>query len=1015
MPAHKKQQFTVDLKTLEQLPVAAALFDNKKVYFLNNKAIELFKFPKQKVKNLHEINIFDLLNPTYHKSVKSNNLKILKGEKFPSVELDFKDHKGKTLHLEINSNLTFLDGKKVIQSTFTEITERKSTELLLKETKEKFELIANNAYDIISFYTYTPKEGYMYVSPNIKKILGYSPEELTSDHNFFNKRIIGNKAEFLKIDTYLKDLQKRNICKNFNYIFKTVKKNKEEVWLENSLVPITDEKGKITFYMNVLRDVTGQKEKEIELQSQYSNYQNLLDNSQVAYAIHNQGIIVYCNKELLNLLKLKDKKEILGKFATDFFSIDDRKKIINRIKEVYKTRKLNEPNAYRLVDIKGNKVEVEIRSNLIKYNNSTCILSSIFNISQQRQLERERLRSEITEQNNLLLQKEIEEKQLAEQRLIERTGRLASILENTSHLIWTVNKERQALSFNKNFFKTVWRRYNVKIREGCKIDELIEDGRKEYVDYWYPKYDRAFKGEKLEFEREDVDGDGNVVYRKIFINPIFNKAGKVIEVSCIAHDITETKVYEQKLKTQSAKLNAIFESGSHIVWTINKNREITSCNKNYEDAIIKLHDVKPIIGKSLYSKEVGLKATGDSYVGVWDKQYEIAFNGKSTEFITERITKDKHRVIRQIYLQPIFNQDGDVEEVSGIAHDITDKKMSEQKLFNQAAKLNSIFDSSHHYIWTIDADQKLTSFNKNYFDLIANLYNTQPYIGLVLNRGILSNNKEYNDLLKHHYEKAFEGHPTNFEIETLDKNYNKIYLDIFLNPITDNNKVIEVSGIAHDVTDRNIAQLRMEQSLKEKEVLLKEVHHRVKNNMQVISSILNLQSSYVTDEYTLLLLKESQNRIKTMAYIHESLYQNKSFTSVNFSDYISTLTNNIIHSYAVNQEKISLVLNLEKINLSLDNSIPAGLIINELITNAIKHAFVALPNGIITINLKSENNSVYLEVKDNGMGFNPSIDFKNTNSLGLQLVNTLVDQIGAELTFKSEKGKGTVILITFKM
>lgn len=152
-----------------------------------------------------------------------------------------------------------------------------------------------------------------------------------------------------------------------------------------------------------------------------------------------------------------------------------------------------------------------------------------------------------------------------------------------------------------------------------------------------------------------------------------------------------------------------------------------------------------------------------------------------------------------------------------------------------------------------------------------------------------------------------------------------------------------------------------------------------------------------------------------MAYIHESLYQNKSFTSVNFSDYISTLSGNIIQSYAVSEEKIKLILNLEKINLSLDNSIPAGLIVNELITNAIKHAFINSNNGHITINLKSENNTVYLEVKDNGSGFDPSIDFRNTNSLGLQLVNTLADQIGAELTFKSELKKGSQILIAFKM
>jgi PAS domain S-box-containing protein len=1015
MRGAKKQTEILDLTTLNQLPVATALFDNKKVYFLNKKAIKLFKISKAQEKHIEKLNIFKLLNPSFHSRIKKNNLLILKGEIFPSIELDFKDFKGNTVYLEINSNAVVLNGKKVIQSVFTEITERKKTEDLIKDTKEKFELITNNAHDIISFYTYYPEEKYLYVSPNIKKILGYSPEDLLKDCNFFNRKVTENKTDFLKIDKRLTKLQKKNIVENFNYTYKITKKNKESAWLENHLVPITDEKGKIRFFINVLRDVTNQKEKEIELKQQYDNYQNLLDNSQIAYLIHRQGSIIYCNRETLKILKLKDKKEILGKFAVDFLSIEDRKKAINRIKEIYKKRRLNEPAIYKLLDSKGNKIEAELKSNLITYNNDSCILTSIYNISEQRQIERERLKNEIVEKNNKALQKEIKERELAENKLIERTGRLTSILENTSHLIWSVNKEKQILSYNKNFYNTIHDKFKIKISEGMTVHSLIKKNQKEYSELWYPKYDRVFKGEKFEFEREDRDKDNNIVYRKIFINPIFNDKGKVIEVSCIAHDITAAKIYEQKLKAQSAKLNAIFESGSHIVWTINKKREITSCNKNYEDAIFKLHGVKPIIGKTLYSKETGIKQALDEYAVLWDKQYDIAFSGKSTEFITERNPENKGKVFRQIYLQPIFNQEGEVEEVSGIAHDITDKKISEQKLYNQAAKLNSIFDSSHHYIWTIDADQKLTSFNKNYFDLIASLYNTKPYVGLMLNRGILSNNKEYNELLKRHYLKAFNGEPTNFEIETLDKNYNKIYLDIFLNPIIENNKTIEVSGIAHDVTDKKTAQQRMEQSLKEKEVLLKEVHHRVKNNMQVISSILNLQSSYVSDEYTLALLKESQNRIKTMAYIHESLYQNKSFTSVNFSDYIYTLCSNIIHSYSVDQEKIELKLNLEKMNLSLDNSIPTGLIVNELITNTLKHAFKSQEKGRVTINLKSENNIVYLEVKDNGSGFDPNIDFKNTNSLGLQLVNTLVDQIDGKLIYKSEQGKGTEILISFKM
>lgn len=185
--------------------------------------------------------------------------------------------------------------------------------------------------------------------------------------------------------------------------------------------------------------------------------------------------------------------------------------------------------------------------------------------------------------------------------------------------------------------------------------------------------------------------------------------------------------------------------------------------------------------------------------------------------------------------------------------------------------------------------------------------------------------------------------------------------------------------------------------------------------MQVVSSILNLQSSYVSDEYALALLKESQNRIKTMAIIHESLYQNKSFSSVNFSDYVRTLISNIIHSYSSSKEKVKVELNIADVILPLDSSIPAGLILNELVTNAIKHAFPGTRHGVITVDLKCEENLVFLELKDNGVGFKDNVSFQNSHSLGLQLVNTLIEQIDGKYEFKSEKDIGTEIKVIFKM
>ncbi|MBL7918366.1 MAG: sensor histidine kinase [Bacteroidia bacterium] len=221
--------------------------------------------------------------------------------------------------------------------------------------------------------------------------------------------------------------------------------------------------------------------------------------------------------------------------------------------------------------------------------------------------------------------------------------------------------------------------------------------------------------------------------------------------------------------------------------------------------------------------------------------------------------------------------------------------------------------------------------------------------------------------------------------------------------------------LIRDITSEKKSAEKLTQSLKEKEVLLKEVHHRVKNNMQIISSILNLQSSYTTDEYILNLLRESQNRIKTMAYIHESLYQNKTFSSINFNDYLGQLTNNIIHSYSVNSEQIELKINCEKVILNLDVSIPLGLIINELVTNAIKHAFPGARKGIISINLATQNNFVLLTVEDNGIGMQEDLKPENSGTLGLQLVYTLVDQIDGKIKFERLQPNGTRVSINISM
>jgi len=200
----------------------------------------------------------------------------------------------------------------------------------------------------------------------------------------------------------------------------------------------------------------------------------------------------------------------------------------------------------------------------------------------------------------------------------------------------------------------------------------------------------------------------------------------------------------------------------------------------------------------------------------------------------------------------------------------------------------------------------------------------------------------------------------------------------------------------------------LKQSLAEKEVLLKEVHHRVKNNLQVISSILNLQSSYTDDPRTIELLKESQNRIKSMSFIHESLYQTKNFAGVNFKEYVHNLCNNLLFSYYPKGKRVFIEQDIADVHLNLDTSIPCGLIINELISNSLKYAFVNQEEGTIHIivkgGTKKEKDLVTITVNDNGPGLPKGLDFEDSPSLGLQLVTVLTKQLNGKITLDNSKG-----------
>lgn len=220
-----------------------------------------------------------------------------------------------------------------------------------------------------------------------------------------------------------------------------------------------------------------------------------------------------------------------------------------------------------------------------------------------------------------------------------------------------------------------------------------------------------------------------------------------------------------------------------------------------------------------------------------------------------------------------------------------------------------------------------------------------------------------------------------------------------------------IYGTVQDITDRKIAEEKLKESLEEKEMLLKEIHHRVKNNLMVISSLLDLQSQYIKDKEALDIFKESQNRANSMALIHERLYRSTDL-KIDFGEYIQSLATDLFRTYVQDPGRVLLNIDVKNEMIDINTTVPLGLIVNELLTNSMKHGFPSGVRGEIYVDFHKEGDIFILIIGDTGVGFPKDLDFRNTKSLGLQLVNNLTRQIDGEIKLNTDHG--TEFEITFE-
>jgi len=532
------------------------------------------------------------------------------------------------------------------------------------------------------------------------------------------------------------------------------------------------------------------------------------------------------------------------------------------------------------------------------------------------------------------------------------------------------------------------------------------------------------KGQVLNRELEIKHKDGHITPVMYNSSVRLNESGETVGAFATARDITERKKAEQALrkaqkglegqiKERTSELEEAYELLLESEIRLNEAQRmalIGNWNWNIKtDEISWSDEIYRIFGRS--PQEFG--ATYEaflSYVHPDDRDY---VNNKVIEALSGKPFSIDHRIVLANEEERLVHEQGEVifdEKNTPIrmrwtVQDITELKKSEEKI----KTLANIVESSSDAIMTVSLDGIVTSWNKGAEQIYG--YSAEEILGQ--NASIIEPDHLKREVKKF-IEKIKRGEKVkNYETLRFKKDGTPINVSVTLSPIFDaSGKLTAISVIARDITER----IKAEKSLMKAEgARKKEIHHRIKNNLQVISSLLDLQADKFNDTKVIEAFRESQSRVISMALIHEELYKEEGTDTLNFSEYLKMLANNLFHTYILSSKNIHLNMDLEEnVLVNMDTAVPLGIIVNELVSNSLKHAFTGRDKGEISINLRKEegSNTFVLTVSDNGIGIPEYLDIEDLDSLGLQLVTSLVDQLDGELELKRNKGTEFTIRFT---
>ena len=814
------------------------------------------------------------------------------------------------------------------------------------------------------------------------KVLGYEDGK-----ELIGSNIIDHYFDPRDREVVVRELQDRKNLTNYEVSCRT--KEGKQIWILFNAGLVREKK---KFYIEgTAVDITQRKRYEKELENSRENYRRLVNRSPDGVVVISDKKVDFANSSAFQIL---GSEELIGQAdltVVNTLHPDFREEFHQKLKAAEQGKDTPLFNAR----IEHSDLEVEISLLTLTLLGNSSIQLMFRNLTQEKLLVKEQLRAEIAEENNRKLQKEIRERKKTEKKLKKSEERFRLLYERNLAGVFRTSYNGKVLDCNEAYAKIMGYPTQEDVIGISTLGFYFQpSGRTKYLN------DLEKMGVLTNYELRQRRQDGSEVW--VLANVFCDEdedGERYIEGTII--DISDRKGQEKKLVEGRENFKYLVEySPEGIVLLVED--KIKYANPSGQKVLG--FDQPSKLKDRTFSRFI-LKEYRDKVKTLLSETSEY----KELPFVEAKLQRKDEKII-DVELKAIgFSYKGK-HAVQLLLRDLTEIKRSKKRLLRSEEKYRAIYNQAYIGIAQVALSGKFMQANSRFCKILG--YSEDGLKGMNFTEITHPGDKEESlsltdSLLREGIDRVY------FEKRYIHKDGSTIHANITLAVVYDERQKPDYFVVVlEDITERKKTERKIKESLREKEILLKEVHHRVKNNLQVISSILNLQSSYVKDKNTLEMLRESQNRIKSMSFIHESLYQTKDFSNINFSDYIMNLSQNLIHSYQIYGDEVQIHYEVEEVLLNIDQAIPCGLIINELVSNALKYAFPDNRKGIVLFELGEENDLVKLIISDNGVGLPDGLDYENTESLGLQLVTTLVSQLNGDIAL--ETSEGTKFTITFK-